>query len=510
MKAIYARQSVDKKDSISIDTQVELCKKELCDNDAYKIYSDRGYSGSNTSRPAFQEMLNDVKKGAIDHIIVYRLDRVSRSVLDFANLMNIFSRHGTTFISTQEKFDTNSPIGKAMLNIIMVFAQLERETIQIRIRDNYYSRAEKGMYPGGPAPYGFKLDEKTERGHKVKYLKKDKDKALTVKNMFEWYAVECLTLGEIAKRLNGRGIKGNNGASWSSNRVSMLLRNPIYVMADNAIYRYYKDRGCAVTDDADRFTGENGCYLYGKRDINVRKFSTYEDHKLSLAPSEGVVDSFFFLSCQNKLDNNTQIDNSLWGTKSWLTGIIKCAECGRAVSVKDAVWTKDGEKVKRSYFKCTGAMENNGCSCKKHFGNVKDIEDVVYEKINGIIEMYKDVRVGLAECASREQNMLEAKISDCDEKISKLIDLVMEGNNITSGYLNLRIAELNDKKEKYKTELQKYFAGQEDCIGYSIEGLKEQWRYINNRQRKKLISFFVERIEISKDKLTIYWKEKFI
>ncbi|MBQ2752734.1 MAG: recombinase family protein [Firmicutes bacterium] len=510
MKAIYARQSVDKKDSISIDTQVEFCKKELDYSDDYKVYSDKGYSGSNISRPAFQQMIHDVRNGIIDHIIVYRLDRISRSVLDFSNLMNVFNKHGTTFVSTQEKFDTKSPIGKAMLNIIMVFAQLERETIQMRIRDNYYSRAEKGMYPGGPAPFGFELDEKKENGLKTKYLKEDDDKALIVKNMFEWYGVECLTLGGIARRLNEKGVKGNNGAAWSSNRVSMLLRNPIYVRADNAVYKYYKDRGCMVTNGVYSFIGENGCYLYGKRNKNSRKYSTYEDHKLSLAPSGGIVDSYIFLSCQIKLDKNTQIDNSLWGTKSWLTGIVRCAECGRTAIVKDAVWMKNGERIKKSYLKCTGAMEENGCSCKRHLGNVKDIEEIVYKRIKDVIEKYKDVKIETSKKIGKEQKELEAKISDCDEKIFRLMDIALNCDEITSEYLNLKIRELHKMKDDCKKELDKYKADSADNEVYSIEGLVEQWDFFNNRQRKELVSFFINRIDVSKDKLIIYWKENFM
>ena len=152
MDAIYARQSVDKKDSISIETQIDLCKRELLPGSKVAIYLDKGYSGGSMNRPEFQRLLEDVKSGKITRIITYRLDRISRSVLDFANLIDLFEKYGVTFNSTQEKFDTSTPMGKAMLNITMVFAQLERETIQQRIRDNYYARGEKGMYLGGPPP----------------------------------------------------------------------------------------------------------------------------------------------------------------------------------------------------------------------------------------------------------------------------------------------------------------------------------------------------------------------
>ncbi|MDE6687302.1 MAG: recombinase family protein, partial [Lachnospiraceae bacterium] len=155
MQACYARQSIDKKDSISIETQIELAKKECIPEEDIEEYRDKGYSGKNTRRPEWQRMMRDVQEGKISRIIVYRIDRFSRSLLDFSNAWEIMKDHNVDFISVNEKFDTSTPIGKAMLFILMVFAQLERETIAERVADNYYARTKLGNWPGGPAPYGF-------------------------------------------------------------------------------------------------------------------------------------------------------------------------------------------------------------------------------------------------------------------------------------------------------------------------------------------------------------------
>ena len=153
MNAIYARQSVDRADSISIESQIEFCQYEMR-GEQYKVYTDRGYSGKNTDRPAFAEMMNDIESGVIGKVVVYKLDRISRSILDFSNMMEKFGKHRVEFVSTTEKFDTSSPMGRAMLNICIVFAQLERETIQKRVADAYYSRSQKSFYMGGRVPYG--------------------------------------------------------------------------------------------------------------------------------------------------------------------------------------------------------------------------------------------------------------------------------------------------------------------------------------------------------------------
>ena len=134
--AIYTGQSIDKVDSISVESQLEYCKYETRGN-VYKVYSDKGYSGKNTNRPGFESMMKDIKQGGVSRVIVYKLDRISRSILDFANMMDVFQEYNVEFVSSTERFDTSTPIGRAMLNICIVFAQLERETIQKRVADAY-------------------------------------------------------------------------------------------------------------------------------------------------------------------------------------------------------------------------------------------------------------------------------------------------------------------------------------------------------------------------------------
>ena len=163
---IYARQSVDKDDRISIESQIELCLREV-GNNPYRVFRDKGYSGKNTERPDFQDMMAAVRAGGARRIIVYRLDRIRRSDLDFANGICELQKYCLLFVSITERFDTSTPIGKAMLMIVMVFAQLERETIQQRVMDAYRSRSRKGFYMGGRVPYGFELEYTVMEGIKT-------------------------------------------------------------------------------------------------------------------------------------------------------------------------------------------------------------------------------------------------------------------------------------------------------------------------------------------------------
>ena len=110
---IYARQSVDRKDSISIESQIDFCKYEL-KGGSCRVFKDKGYSGKNTDRPEFQKLLGEIRKGKVRRVIVYKLDRISRSILDFATMMELFQEYDVEFVSSTEKFDTSTPMGRAM------------------------------------------------------------------------------------------------------------------------------------------------------------------------------------------------------------------------------------------------------------------------------------------------------------------------------------------------------------------------------------------------------------
>ena len=203
---IYARQSVDRKDSISIESQIDFCKYEL-KGGSCRVFKDKGYSGKNTDRPEFQKLLGEIRKGKVRRVIVYKLDRISRSILDFANMMELFQEYDVEFVSSTEKFDTSTPMGRAMLNICIVFAQLERETIQKRVTDAYYSRCLKGFHMSGQAPYGYQLEPTVVDGIRTKKMVADPAAADHVRLMFEMYAEPGLPSETLPATLRNRALK---------------------------------------------------------------------------------------------------------------------------------------------------------------------------------------------------------------------------------------------------------------------------------------------------------------
>lgn len=159
--ATYGRKSIYSDKSDSVSNQQLMCREYIDlkysgSIDSFDCFQDEGFTGANTNRPGLQLLLNNIENGLIDALVVYQLDRLSRDVKDFANIYSILEEHNVMFISIKENIDTTTPIGKAMMYVTMVFAQMERETIAARVTDNMYGLAKKGFWAGGNPPYGYK------------------------------------------------------------------------------------------------------------------------------------------------------------------------------------------------------------------------------------------------------------------------------------------------------------------------------------------------------------------
>jgi len=158
--ALYARQSVERDNSISCETQLEYGRAVIKPderNEKILTFVDSGSSGGNVNRDGFQKMMKLVRQGKVRKAIVYKLDRISRSLNDFVNILQEFKAHKVEFVSSQESFDTSSPYGELIVKILMVFAEFERTSIINRITQAYAHRSEMGFYMGGRMPYGFEL-----------------------------------------------------------------------------------------------------------------------------------------------------------------------------------------------------------------------------------------------------------------------------------------------------------------------------------------------------------------
>ncbi len=494
MTAVYARQSIDKKDSISIETQIDFCKKYCTEE--YRVYSDKGWSGKNLERPSFRQLMEDIRNGEINKLIVYKLDRISRSLSDFSSLMELFRKYGVEFASTVETFDTSTPIGRAMLGIIMVFAELERENIMLRVKDNYYARGEKGMYLGGVPIYGFDKASAKLNGVKTSVLVPNKDMN-TVEYMFNAYAESHTSLGDIVKYLNESGIPSANGTLWDGCRVSRLLRSPAYVNADVEVYRYYKEKGVKISNPVEDFTGERGCFLYGKREAGERKYTDVSGHVLSLGLHNGVVSSELWLDVQRKLDGNSQIKKGKSGTYSWLSGMIKCGKCGYAMRAMSG-----------KYFYCSGKANHHICEGIDGKPDIGQVEKAVYEQLRIRFSEITALEISQEKKnASPEANRLKMELEGLSQQIENIVDKLAETSGAIGMVLEGKLEKLISERDRAENRLAKLCRKSSSGAEYGqVIGMINDFMQLPLETRREIAKQFIVRVMIWEEKIEIVWK----
>ena len=483
MEAIYARQSIDKKDSVSIEAQIEYCRRYV--GSEPEIFQDKGFSGKNTNRPAFHRLMEAVAAGQITKILVYRLDRFSRSIADFGQLWDILERHGVEFQSVTEQFDTSSPMGRAMLNIVLVFAQLERETIAERVKDNYQHRFALGAWPGGPAPYGYSLTKITDNeGRRVSALEANEN-ASVVKQIFESYAQSGVSLRSIARSLNAEGIPGPKRKTWDNVTLSRILHSPLYVQATEDVYWWYLAKGLHPKQEPDAFDGSHACNVIGKRDRSKGKYQDLDQQHFSLSNHQGFISADLWLRCQMKLEQSKQICTNTTAKHSWLTGLLKCGSCGYAVKI-----VKDSQSGK-FYLCCSGRSNMDICSQSIRV-DIRELEAAISQELCRI----------LAECPPEEiypaENEAAKEVQQIEERIERLVTALSESSAVSASYINAQIEKLHKDREKLLAQLQqKKGNGQKQRLDFERAAFEE----------KQLIAReFIEKILLRDDEADVIWK----
>lgn len=469
--AIYARQSVERADSLSIDGQLIRCRFEAA-ADA-REYIDRGFSGKNTNRPAFQRMMDAVRAGEISRVIVYRLDRVSRSILDFARMMEVFEAQRVEFLSATEHFDTAQPMGRAMLNICIVFAQLERETIQARVLDTYTDRSRRGFYMGGRVPYGFSLGELVLEGvHTACYMPVEEE-AEVLRYMFEAYAREKVTLGDTARLLADAGYRGREGRIWTAPRLSELLKNPIYCRSDEQIYRFFRAQGAEIVNPETDFIGRNGCYLFRGESANKR--TNLRGTRLVLAPHEGMIESNIWLACRSKLLANRRAAAPVQGKSSWLCGKVRCAHCGRALTVARS------KSAAGRYFVCPGKV--NGCM---------GLPTIYADALEQAIE---EPLLGRAAGLLAEETVELGAQNAQERLLEQMLDSIAERALEASGAL---LRALERRAEQTEAQL--------SALRAQERALRSRWEKLSTEEKQQIFGSMIEVAHVEAQTITLVWR----
>ncbi len=480
MEAIYARQSIDKKDSLSIESQIEQCKKFLTGD--IKVFYDKGYSGKNTNRPEFNRLLKAVENGEIKKICVYRLDRFSRSIADFSRIWEMLDKHGVEFQSATENFDTSTPIGRAMLNIILVFAQLERETTSERVKDNYIHRFKLGAWAGGPAPYGFDLTKIIEDGVRASSLIANEN-AEIVKMLFKEYSERNISLRSLAKDLIQREVHGPKRREWDNVTISRILRSPVYVRADEDIYWFYVARGLKIQNPIEDFDGLHACNVIGRRDRSKNKHNSLDGQMVAVSNHCGFIGSQLWIKVQEKLENNLQIPRLNAGKYSWLTGLMKCGKCGYAIKINYI------KKENRCNLVCSG--HSNFAICEGDVNvRLEELESHIGKEIDKML------------CSSPPKGVvtpsrnLASKLLEIEQRIERLVCAISRSGDVAVSYISAQIEALHKEREELLKSSYK-----------DIRDVKQIDFFTLSFDEKKIIAqTFIDKILIEGENVNIIWK----
>ena len=335
--AIYTRVSTDNQVEVefnSCEAQKEKIHSFIKSQEnmkAFKVYSDPGFTGANINRPALMEMIQDVKQNKINLVISYKIDRLTRSPKDFYQLIELFEKYNVDFISVTERFDTSTPSGRLLRNIMLTFSQFERELISERTKDKMLQRAQKGMWNGGSVPFGYKVVNKK--------LVIDKKSAKIVQDIYDSYLVN-MSVARITIKLLSDNIKDSKGLTLPKSHIYNILRNPVYtgrIRYDGKILK--GNHKPIISEDIFDIAQK----IHKKR---VRKLHLHKKHSLA--------------------------------------GLIKCRECGSFMTPCHTNKKSHGKTKRYYYYRCTSTIKKDWNSCTIRQVSANRLEDYISDNLKRI------------------------------------------------------------------------------------------------------------------------------
>ena len=351
--AIYTRKSTDENldsEFNSLDAQRESGESYIASqrHEGWMAlpnrYDDGGFSGGTLERPGLERLLADIEAGRVDCVVVYKLDRLSRSLLDFVRLIEVFDQHQVSFVSVTQRFDTSTSMGRLMLNILLSFAQFEREIIGERIRDKVAATKKRGKYCGGMPVLGYDVDRERKR------LIINPAEAERVRHVFQRF-VQTGSITELVKELNAAGHLTKSwttktgalhaGRHWDKGHVYRLLNNPLYIGE--------------VRHKGVRYPGEHEAVI-----------------------SQGLWDKAHAILATNYRCRSGQTRAK---TPALLKGIIRCAHCDCAMG---PTYSRRRGRMYR-YYLCVHAAKNGHDSCPTRSLSAGEIERTVIDQLRAIL-----------------------------------------------------------------------------------------------------------------------------
>lgn len=423
------------------------------------IYVDGGYTGSNLNRPGIQKLMSETEK--FDVVLVYKLDRLSRSQRDTLYLIEeIFRPNKVDFVSMQESFDTSSPFGKAMIGLLAVFAQLEREQIKERTWMGRVARAKTGLHHGGGnIPIGYDYEDGK--------LIVNPYEAEQVRKIYEWY-LSGSSLKAITDKLQDAGYtnKYSSYNSWSS--VRNILENETYI----------------------------GRLHFG--DVVV-------DHAHEAIITEEQFNAAQILRGKRR----EQFGSHAFQSKHVLTGLLFCGHCGGRYYLRNT--------GKYSYYACysrTKQMKNmiKDPNCQNKIWRAQDLEPIIEEKILALLrnpKIAEELAAGKPKAAApvSKNTAIERRIREIDRQIGKLMELYQQ-DDIPPELLGEKINRLYGEKTALENSIapvEETNAMPLDLVAELITNAAEIWDFADENQKRRILQSLISRIVLTDDQVDIEW-----
>lgn len=472
--ALYPRVSTveQAKENHSIAEQTERLKK-YCDAmgwDVYKIYTDPGYSGASLDRPGLQELIRDVEAGLIDKVVVYKLDRLSRSQKDTLHLIeDVFLKNKTDFVSITESFDTSTAFGIAMVGILAVFSQLERSKIQERMSMGKEARAKEGKWGGGQEPIGYEYNKEKD------LLEVTEFEAMTIREAFELFNAGT-PLRNIERIFAQKGYKHKYG-TWSTRTIRNVLKSKVYLGYVKYGDEYYK-----------------------------------ADH-------EPIIDEETFNKAQKIFEQRDELYPT--GPKqmkrgSYLGGLLRCKHCGARYHKK--LNSRIGAP-KVYWYVCYSRSKSSlkmvvDPNCKNKNWKLEELDNAIIEEIKKLKTDPDYIATIRADAADRAEEpskvaMFEHEIAKIDAQISRFMDLYGAGT-FTIEQVASKVDPLNETRRNLQRELEALNAESGRITEEEAREIVSTFEEVIERgdfdEIRLVIETLIYYIEIDNEDITIHWR----
>lgn len=526
--AIYSRKSKYSDKGDSVGNQIEIAMKyieEHYPSSEYDvevvIYEDDGFSGGSIDRPKFKEFLMEENRKPFNILICYRLDRISRNIAHFSSLMNHITELGTSFVSIKEQFDTKTPMGRAMMYIASVFAQLEREVIAERIRDNMIELAKTGRWLGGPSPTGYTSERmelvdvyEQSEDDVIEKKKKKASKLIPIDEELElirnigYKFLELKSLTKLESYFLKHKVVSKNNIDYSVSTLRRILLNPVYAPNDQDVLEYFKSKGVTIYAEGDRaeFDGKYGLLGYGKRD--GKKDTDVKDWILSVglhppAFKEGIV----WVRIQELLEKNKEKRYRADCKHDFLfSGILKCSECGSYMRPKVA----QGE---RFYYTCELKEKSRGTRCNSKNIRGLALDKLMMQKLEEIFVPTSELYQELSKLTIKKDRIdvdtktddIKKKLKSNAESIKNLIDKLKYVDVEVIDLVNDELKRLKQEKKQLEDELSKLEQSKQSEISFQNEESKtasllldildnclKTFEYLDIKSKKDVLRILIE------------------